>query len=909
MNKESIYAVVDIETTGTSLEQDKIIQIGCVLVQNGEKINEFSTDLNPMKNIPKSIEALTGITNAQVAMAPYFEDIVFFLKQQLEDCVFVAHNAYFDLSFLNSEFQRCGESPLAVECLDTVELAHVLFPMSAGHRVSDLAEYLDISHDQPHQALSDATVTADILIKLIEKLISLPDITRSSLANLSKSLGMNNHDFFKMFSENKRIGKRDYDVSYHIISDIALKKQSYRFMEHREECPLTFPKTNTEKIQLFEPEFSLRKPQVQMMDLIDKFLDESKTKNMIIQAGTGIGKSIGYLFPILLHEKGPLVVSTSTLVLQDQLLQQELPKLSQMTNYDWQGVVLKSSRHFIDLSRFSSIMHEKTEQKQYALYQMACLVWLLETDTGDLSELTLNQNHAFYEDIYHRGLPTLNKKDLFYDVDFLRYRYRQLEFADVILVNHAFLVSQSDHQIFKKAATLVIDEAHQLLPTIERQGIDKVAFKEIYILINQMSEFFQDEDKWRTEPNHLLDETLSLHQLMLTEIKESCQVIERYLIKSYRLNKPFIENELFEQSAVNSWPVDIRRELKQLLRMIKEFSFVTEEVKQLLLDHYGRSWFVQEYFNAIERLSELFELTDRYFKLGDETLVRWLKQISSHLVLAAFDYQSFSIENTAWYQSFKKVIFTGGTLQIDTDSTYYETQLNLTQVAKYKTDDLYDYTTQTEFLVYDQEIDFGNIPEFSRLISQMVDKLCSTENLKRMLLLFTSHQVLKEVYHLLLPVCQKLGIDLLAQNITGSNEKIVKRFAKGNRVIILGADSFWEGIDLSSQSLDAIIITKLPFDPPNRPLVKIRNAYLTAQGENPFYADALPKAGLRLRQGLGRLLRRESDRGVMIVLDNRLVSSSYHKLLESYLPEQLTIKVVNQFGMLRLTEEFFNKTS
>ncbi|MEG0268505.1 MAG: helicase C-terminal domain-containing protein, partial [Carnobacterium sp.] len=139
-----------------------------------------------------------------------------------------------------------------------------------------------------------------------------------------------------------------------------------------------------------------------------------------------------------------------------------------------------------------------------------------------------------------------------------------------------------------------------------------------------------------------------------------------------------------------------------------------------------------------------------------------------------------------------------------------------------------------------------------------------------------------------------LGRELLAQGISGSRDRMLKRFFNSSGGILLGADSFWEGVDLPGKSLKVIVVTRLPFDPPERPFVKAKYKWLEEQGLNPFVVDALPKAILRMKQGLGRLIRSESDKGVMIVLDDRLVKATYGKKIMNSLPSTLVKETVSK---------------
>ena len=147
----------------------------------------------------------------------------------------------------------------------------------------------------------------------------------------------------------------------------------------------------------------------------------------------------------------------------------------------------------------------------------------------------------------------------------------------------------------------------------------------------------------------------------------------------------------------------------------------------------------------------------------------------------------------------------------------------------------------------------------------------------------------------------------LALGISGSREKILKRFSNGKPNVLLGADSFWEGVDLPGTALQLLIVTRLPFENPKRPLVQAKYAYLEAEGIQPFAQEAVPKAALRLRQALGRLIRSEEDRGALLILDRRLVTAKYGKRLIKAFPKGLSVKEAPMPEILEELKEFLNK--
>ena len=162
----TIYAIVDLETTGTDVLKDQIIQFACTLVQDNQILHTFSTDINPGFAVPKNIQHLTGLTNRRLVKAPYFEDVALMIENILQDTVFVAHNVHFDYQFLSNTFVKYGFDPLTIPAIDTVDLAQIFLPMQSSYRLNDLVTNLGISHENPHQADSDAKVTAELFLYL-----------------------------------------------------------------------------------------------------------------------------------------------------------------------------------------------------------------------------------------------------------------------------------------------------------------------------------------------------------------------------------------------------------------------------------------------------------------------------------------------------------------------------------------------------------------------------------------------------------------------------------------------------------------------------------------------------------------------------------------------------------------------
>ena len=172
---DKVYAVVDLETTGTQRHAgNKIIQFGCAIIENGTITENISLSINPERTIPREILALTGLKPSELASAPTFDEVAPTLRELLADKIFIAHNVNFDLPFLNEAFVEVGLDPIDPIAIDTVELAQIMLPQAASYRLKDLSTFLNINHEHPHQSSSDAIATSKIFIILLNQLKQFP---------------------------------------------------------------------------------------------------------------------------------------------------------------------------------------------------------------------------------------------------------------------------------------------------------------------------------------------------------------------------------------------------------------------------------------------------------------------------------------------------------------------------------------------------------------------------------------------------------------------------------------------------------------------------------------------------------------------------------------------------------------
>ena len=910
MKNDQIYAVVDIETTGTDPKTDRIIQFGCVLVKNGEIINRFATDVNPNKMIPKQIQNLTKITNARVQRAPYFEDIAPTLFNLLADTIFVAHNIYFDYQFLNHELSRCGMPQLKIPGIDTVELAQIFLPKEPSFRLMDLANRFGLTHENPHQADSDAEVTASLLLYIESIMRSLPLVTMEQIARLATQTGMQTGTFIKKVTQEMRQLTTPLPEELMVVSGIALKKKevplfAYNLYEKN------FPLKKRGKEKLFGDQLLFYKEQARLMNLVYRhFAPETPRekaeeneqalvqKNLFVEAATGMGKTIGYLLPLayLATPEYPLVVSTASLLLQDQLLTQDVPKVNAVLPQPLVGTVIKGQRHYLDLARFQAKLADPPRQKQYQMYQMATLVWLTQTTTGDFDELNLvSLKHPFFQEVCHRGVASLERDNPFYAHDFLRFLKKRMKASNLLIVNHAFLARESLRKspFLPQSRYLIIDEAHHLATSCEqaerqcvstgvfRKSMHQVTaegglFEQVGALFAKQPQFLAHLAIYAQELQGLVENQETVLTALLSEARSSDElVITQEEMANLDLAAQKAKNKLLLYYEEAEW---LSRKLQQGCQEATLTLTATEELQ------------VTDFQEYLTNINEQGQVMKNWLTDWRQELVHFLVPDKNRLTgeCQLLDLAAPLLPRTKWYNRYEKILYIGGTLKVSGNQHYISQRLGIPEAPLKVVPAPFDYAKQTRLLVpaTGPIINEQAPAEYDAYLVKTIETLIRSVS-RPILILFTSHEVLQKVYSALHKQFLVEGREILAQGMGGSREKLLRRFSRSKDSVLLGADSFWEGVDLPGEQLEVLIVTRLPFENPQRPLVAARNRYLEDQGMNAFSQEALPKAALRLRQAYGRLVRSPQDCGVMIVLDRRLVTSYYGKRLIKAFPKKV----------------------
>lgn len=848
--EEPIYAVVDLETTSTNIETGKLIQFGCVFVQNQQIIGSYATDINPAEIIPERITELTGIDNNKVKNAPFFQEIAEEIYQQLENKVFVAHNVNFDFKFLNHQLQEVGLQPLKIPAIDTVELTRIFYPTLNSYKLQDLATTFNLYHQNPHQADSDAYVTAELFIQITNKIKRLPNILLNKIIYRGKLLSFQTRQYLKLLNKNIN---NDLSDDLDNLHNICIKKNN---------VSSEVKSNNKQSLVLREKQ----KDMIQMMDQSFK----NDIPNVLIEAPTGMGKTIAYLISCYNHlsKNNPVVVSTSSLVLQDQLMS-EISNLQKRGYQDFNPLVLKSAKHYLNLEYFLESLNNPDLGYNARIIQMKILVWLTETTTGDLDELQLDLRNPYVESIQHPGLDKINHNSKVYKYDFLNKCYQKIANSNVLIVNHAFLLSEKYRitPLLEHAKILILDEAHQFMELFQKSAEYQINIKTFKYLAKQLRKELAIMD---VDIDKKLDRCLNHYQYEIQNYEQL--IIDKYQLDSNDGDQIVVPN--FKEMTGEE------NKIRELLKSLSaELTWLLQQLTKKSLNSY-----------IYQIISEMQIFIDYFYVYlsNTKTIYREIRKYNDQLYLAILDIYKLNLEKQSWFNHFEKRFFIGSTLLIDEKSDYFKQTLHLKQFISYQINTGWQYLGKV-YVLTDQKPNQNWYDEDQ--LSEFLKQLVKLKRSSKILCLMTSTEQLSYVY-------EKLSLEendflTLAQGLTGSKTKNLEQFSQANRAILLGTDLMWEGIDLAGDTLQTVVIAKLPFRPPTENFEQYKAKYLKSIGKNSFYDDALPRAMMKIKQGFGRLYRSPDDFGNLIILDQRFVKSRYAKKIRQALPQNVEIEEGN----------------
>jgi len=577
------------------------------------------------------------------------------------------------------------------------------------------------------------------------------------------------------------------------------------------------------------PGYQPRAAQLEMAEAIAHAIEDNR--NLIAEAGTGTGKTFAYLVPAILSGK-KVIISTGTKNLQDQLFNKDLPVIRKAIKTPFIAALLKGRSNYLCTYRLKNALTSTLGfSKEDAVALAKISSWSKRTKIGDVSEMS----EVAYADC------------------FLVKARKKAQESEILVVNHHLLCADWSirdsgfGELLPDAEVVIIDEAHQLADTASNFLGITVSAKQLNDLAKDaLMEYFKDATDMpalRTACEDLEHEVKDMRLAFGIELKRGdWQDIE---------NNPKIAASL---TAVKD----------QLQRLTDQLELASVKTKGL--------------DSCFKRADELVQQLKIILEDNSGKWIRWYETYKNTFTLSrtpldiAAEFRSFMQQHQAAW------IFTSATLSVANRFDHFANNLGLSNAASESWGSPFDYAHQSLFY-HPKGLPQPNDPEFIPLIIEFAVPVLEASK-GRAFFLFTSHRALKQAAELLE---KKIDFPLLIQ---GSRPKalLLEQFKDAGNAVLLGTSSFWEGVDVRGEALSCVIIDKLPFASPGDPVLKARLDAMTKQGRNSFFEYQLPTAVIALRQGIGRLIRDVTDRGVLMVCDPRLLKKSYGQIFLDSVP-------------------------
>lgn len=907
------FVVIDLETTGLNPTYDQIIEVAAVKISRGLITDEFSSLIACDKKLNTEIIALTGITDEMLIDQPKIEEILPALSVFIGEANIIAHNAEFDRGFLSRYW------PDQQEWIDSVTLAQIVYPCEPSYALASLTRTLNINNRSIHRALSDAMATAELFIRLQKELTSLPGKVKAELISLCVNDSTPLADLIRKCCQTKEpVALR------HKNKEKACKAKKKKILDNyvldiNEVGKYLGPNAEfRERIEGFEE----RPQQLLLAHETTKILNNGGC--LLAEVGTGTGKSLAYLLPAALFSLGSgrqVAVSTHTRNLQEQLLNKDVPMLSRLLDKEIRAVVLKGRGNYLCNRLYRYFCLEPSDDFRYFLMRVA--VWRAKSASGDGGEMSLNaafrrkwQRICAAKENCAPFCPFCQSNSCYVQ----KARIKAAE-ADILILNHSLLIAASIREggFLPDLPYIIIDEAQHLENATEDQLTTAIDFFDILNLVSR----YRRQEKGKNigvipsltkRQAGLFEQSGDEHFVLLTEkMDKQVDAIISTAEKFYDALSDFFREEMLRAVFL---PVKIRilpdhrkqTEWQTLLRLADELcaelnalastsfnildmaqaGFINEDRQQ----HHNISRVFDELFSLANQGRTLAETIQACISAENDNYVAWVEYFDNQrrpsVGIAPIEINK--LLKHLVYEKTNSLIMTSATLTTGNDFSYFKQRVGLdllpTPPKEMTMPSPFFYREQALFSVVDDLPDWSKCSEIeaATAIAASLIKLLSASR-GRAIILFTSHLQLKNVYKEIRGPLNEKGISVLAHGISGDPSMLLARLRKEENCCILGAASFWEGVDVIGEALSLIIIVRLPFWPPNTPLAATRMEKIEAAGNSPFWQYSLPQALIRFKQGFGRLIRTDTDSGVFCVLDKRIISKQYGACFIKSLPQ------------------------
>ena len=633
--------------------------------------------------------------------------------------------------------------------------------------------------------------------------------------------------------------------------------------------------------------YEYRKEQQDMACIIAKSLEASK--DLIIEAGTGVGKTLAYLAPGVLHaldKNKKLVVSTKTINLQEQIIDKDLPFLQGLLEFGFTSVLLKGRTNYLCPRRLKLALNNSRDLFEVDEFDQLESIedWAINTQDGTLSDLDFTPSAKLWSQVCSESRlctpRTCGKNsNCFYQ----EARHDAIS-ADVVVVNHTLLfnlmdsldesMDRSDGFLFSDDF-LIIDEAHEL---------EDVAANQLGIKVSQSGLVF--------DLNRLYDSTKKRGLLQIVRANDAIDGV----INLQKKIETFF-NLVDSNCDFGNWGREFRVKASGFFPsdVLADFRFLVEKIISIL-DDVNNNSIRTELLELVNRLSVARDSISQFIDQSLTQHVFWVEKTSGryeNFILRSAPVDVSEDLSSRFFDLSNSCILTSATLSIGENNEplgYVKKRIGAEKIHTKKIGSPFDYENQMKIYLA-RDISDPRSDQYEDELGDWITAFVRKSN-GNAFVLFTSYKLMNSVFNKISEPLEEFGFNLFIQGKNVPRSKLLRMFREDSRGVLFGTDSFWTGVDVPGEALSNVIVTRIPFSVPSHPLIESRLEQIEKVGGNPFLEYSVPEAVLKLRQGVGRLIRSASDKGFVVILDNRILRMKYGKAFIRALPPA-PVEVVN----------------
>ncbi|MDP8230174.1 MAG: helicase C-terminal domain-containing protein [Candidatus Gorgyraea atricola] len=639
-----------------------------------------------------------------------------------------------------------------------------------------------------------------------------------------------------------------------------------------------------------------RPEQIEMAGAIADAILRSQT--LVVEAGTGVGKSFAYLVPVARHvlaTDSTAIISTNTISLQEQIIHKDIPFLEKALGMEFKAALVKGRRNYLCLRRLrrSDLKQKDLFNDEYEMKHFAKIAaWSYRTEDGSLYDLDEKPDPKVWDMVSANTENCLGKKCPHHKQCFFQKARERMRDARILIVNHHLFFSNmaiedEEKAILPQSEVLVFDEAHSIEGVATEHLGASVSSSGIKYLMDLLFNARKQKGFLLTVGNQDSMEWIEIirkrSDAFFKDVKEYFEA--RKLngeSDSLRIRKPnFVANEIsLPLSKLVESLIDAKRNARnkedeiEISAFIKKINDLNTSLDIIL------SQDLENYACPVRKEADL---DNKAFSNG----VYWLECSKKKISINAAPIDVGAILKERLLSSPIPIILTSATLSVGNGVapfSYLKKRLGISESKDLKLGSSFDYKNQVRMYIAKNMPLPSRITEYSEALADRIKRFLDLTN-GNAFVLFTSYSLMNIVHEELIDYLDEKGFNVLKQGAGLGRSKMLSRFKEERGSVLFGVDSFWQGIDVQGKALSNVIITKLPFSVPDHPVIEARTEEIQRRGGDAFLEYNLPEAVLKFKQGFGRLIRSKQDTGIIAILDSRIINKSYGQAFLKSIPE------------------------